>query len=477
MSTLRVRQILASLDSVARADLKKLLPPKLALPDLTTERYPSMLLSCLPDSYSTLGFIAEEMLRLPSSEITLDALIATTYHRVPDLPDEAVEKIRKSKTTQPFLDALIRTRKGLEKVLRSDEGPLEFEKEVVYQSVAGHPDMSNKTQVFEVKLTGMLKQNWVDFLFQVFAYGAIMPEAKVLYLVLPLQKVLLGFDVETWSNRQAYRDFLVKYSTHRQTDGFEMMLQSAALCNTYHIGCHVQKQKQLLSTVSMMGDYSKPYQIFLGGPQNSRIAFDPADAAAALAFIQKTGAKIFIHSQYIINLCAKDVKEDWSTQLLIKNLQVGRAMGALGVVVHVGKSTKQDYKEAVETMRGELKRALEHASVECPLLLETPAGQGTETLRGQEEFLDFVSSFKDPRLRACVDTCHVFACGHNPETYLTAAIARSGLVKLVHYNDSHGTCGSCVDRHAACGTGKIGFEGMKKLAQLCASANIPMVIE
>jgi deoxyribonuclease-4 len=48
---------------------------------------------------------------------------------------------------------------------------------------------------------------------------------------------------------------------------------------------------------------------------------------------------------------------------------------------------------------------------------------------------------------------------------------------LVHYNDSAAACGSCLDRHAAFGTGQIGLETMLKIAEHCAKHSYPMVIE
>jgi deoxyribonuclease-4 len=187
-------------------------------------------------------------------------------------------------------------------------------------------------------------------------------------------------------------------------------------------------------------------------------------------------AKIYVHSQYIINLCAK-TDDNWHTKLLIRNLQITRAFGGKGVVVHVGKSVKQPLTEALEAMRSSIHAAIEHATVECPLLLETPAGQGTETLTDMREFLDFVESFKDSRLRICLDTCHVYACGVQPLEYIQTALQRPGLLKLIHFNDSHGGCGSCVDRHAPTGTGKIGFKAMALIADTCAKADLPMLVE
>ena len=93
------------------------------------------------------------------------------------------------------------------------------------------------------------------------------------------------------------------------------------------------------------------------------------------------------------------------------------------------------------------------------------------------EFINFVDSFQDERLRVCIDTCHVFAAGHKPLEYIHKIQERKDLLKLVHYNDSATPCGSCVDRHAYMGMGHIGIEGMKAIAELCTSGKVPMLIE
>ena len=488
-STLRVRQILENMDSVQRAGLKKLLPAKLKMPEVETARYPSALLGCFPagETYSYLGIVAEHLLRLPAGEINVDALVRTSAAVCPSFGTVQEGKVRKSVTTAPFLECLVTTRTALEGVLvtaSAGASALEFEPTITSGSVEGHPDMKNTTQVFEVKLTGMLKANWTSFLLQVFAYGALDPAVTDLYLVLPLQKTVWHASLAGWKKRGAYLEMLTTWSSKEQTSGFETALMAMALCQEYRIGCHVGKQKVLATTLASLGDYSRPYQIFLGGPQSSKLSIGDDDLAASLGVVTKTRARVFVHSQYIINLCsvpkadapAADANA-WHTDLLVKNLQYTRAFGGQGVVVHVGKSVAAPVPEALERMRGALLLALEHATTDCPLLLETPAGQGTETLKGMAEFLDFVESFADARLRVCLDTCHVFACGHNPLEYVNTALARPGLLKLIHFNDSLGGCGSCVDRHAAIGAGQIGFEGMEALASVCAAAGLPMVIE
>jgi deoxyribonuclease-4 len=128
-------------------------------------------------------------------------------------------------------------------------------------------------------------------------------------------------------------------------------------------------------------------------------------------------------------------------------------------------------------MSDAVSRILEHTDHLCPLLIETPAGQGSEMLKNKDDFLTFIQQFSEQdRIGACVDTCHVFACGYKPSEYLKF-IGDNGLLKLVHYNDSNDTCGSCKDRHAFVGSGHIGLPEMTSVADYCGANGIPMVIE
>lgn len=500
MATIRVRQIIHNLNTVQRAELKKLLPPKVSCPDFTTAKYPSALLSILPEDdvgpHAYLGILAEELLRCSPSDITVKTLVEVIQTQGIPVSSEQLQKVRLSNTTQPFIDSLVTTRKEIDKVLRTEaeQGELKFEDEVVCDSVAGHPDMWNKTQVFEVKLSGQLNnpkersKTWTDFLFQVFAYGAIMPTVTDLYLVLPLQKTVWHYDIRSWKTREDYKKFLTSWSTKTQTDGLEARMKGQMLILSRSIGSHVKKEKTLLETVTSLYDpltlaltspaMRTPYQIFLSGPQNSNMKMDEKDFAAAKAFITTHSLRIYVHSQYLINLANKENTEAWHEKLLMKNLQIGNAFGSKGIVVHVGKSVKLAKQEAIDQMRGAISRCLEYATPECPLLLETPAGQGTELLTDMKEFLDFVQSFGTPKLRVCLDTCHVFASGQDPFVYIQEAHNRS-LLTLVHFNDSLGDCGSCVDRHAhvASGEGLIGFDKMAQIADFCYQKQIPMVIE
>lgn len=475
-TTMRVREILNHLSASDRADLKKLLPKGIKMPEVETAKYPSALLGIFPkeSAYSLLGCIAEDMLRRSAHDIKIETLLENIRLYYPDVPQSAVDSVTRSKTTEPFLHLLRETRAKMEAVIRA---PMCYDQVLVHGAVEGHPDAINESQVFEMKLTGMLKKNWVSFLFQVFAYAAMSTTVRDVYLVLPLQQLVWKWSLEGWMNRKAYRDYLSTKSKKIQEDSLADMFVGNLLREQYFIGFHAPKQKTLMDTVRSFPDYRKPYQIFLGGPQNTALRIEDGELAAAAAVVAETNASLYVHSQYIINLCTLGASDDWNVKLLVKNLQYAAAIGCKGVVVHVGKSTDKPIPEAIENMKKNIRRCLEAATVACPLLLETPAGQGTETLKAQDEFINFVADIRDPRLGVCLDTCHVFACGHKPLDYISKFDAHPGLLKLCHYNDSAAPCGSCVDRHAFMGTGHIGMNGMRDIAVLCANKGVPMVIE
>jgi deoxyribonuclease-4 len=480
MFSFRVRHLLSSMDSTQRANLKKLLPKKLVMPELVQGKYPSAILGVFPkeDCYSLLGCVAEDMLRLPAASVNLDTLHDAMLKNYPAYSATDKAKIAKSKTIQPFLDHIVATRTKLDAVVK---GTLVFDTAVLYEAVEGHPDAQTETQLFEVKLTGQLKKNWVDFLFQIFAYAALHEPAKDVYLVLPLHDTVWHHNVEAWPQRKAYRDFLNNLSKGQQNPTLEQSpLPGLLLQETHSIGCHVHKEKTVAATLAGLQQVNhKPYQMFLTGPQNTKILMKDEDLAAAAATQQETAVRMYVHSPYIINLCqVPGTKEDYGVTCLQKNLEYANAMGLKGVVVHVGKSTDQPLATALAHMKTNIMKAMEAATDACPLLLETPAGQGSETLTTYDDFVNFVKEINSPKLRICVDTCHVFATGQQPLEYIQKMYTTDpSLLKLVHFNDSATPCGSCVDRHAFIGTGKIGYAALKTVADYCKERSIPMVVE
>jgi hypothetical protein len=177
---IRVRALLNLLNSVEKAALKKLLPRGVAThppEEPAGTKYPAALLAQLAvaaptQQYSLAGHITEALLRLRPVEVTSDRLCSIAQEWCPTLTQIHLDKIVASKTTEPYLTHIRETRK---KVRAIAVGDFTFEPTIAGELVEGHPDIRTPTQIFEIKMTGQLKQNWVDFLLQTFAYAALEP--------------------------------------------------------------------------------------------------------------------------------------------------------------------------------------------------------------------------------------------------------------------------------------------------------------
>ena len=251
--------------------------------------------------------------------------------------------------------------------------------------------------------------------------------------------------------------------------------------SSFPIGSHISKKPSLSSTLRDQIEYPHlPVQIMFG--RTSTIKISDEEVAKSLDIISTYHLQVFIHTPYILNLCSERSKtsDDYVVKCIRDHLSYGSAFGSKGVVVHVGKSCKMEEKEAIQNMKDNITACIEMASEECPLLLETPAGQGTETLTVLAELFEFVASFQNKRLGVCIDTCHVFACGVLPSEALKLSLSKEewkSCVKLIHFNDSAKEQSCCVDRHAPIGQGKIPLEDLYLCAEMASKENIPMLNE
>jgi deoxyribonuclease-4 len=507
---MRCRRVLDSLSSQDEAALRKLLPrgtiTDKSIGALPNGKFPSGLHSVLPDGegYSIIGHVGEALLHRGADDISVDLLLELVAEHC-ELDAVAVGKVRKSKTTEPFLEAVRSTRRLLDPLFEAVPGEVLAEPTLEGEHFEGHPDLvvglgmtqahssemklkgavgqgrtATGEHVFEIKCAGRPKESWSGFLYQAFAYAALLPSAAKLSIVLPLQSYVWTFDLAKWpqADRKAYKELMEAAAVKAMTVGADVGLAAAELVERCCVGSHIEKKAVMGAALASL-DSAKPWQIFLSGNRNSSVNIKPAELALTRRTVDATGTKVFVHSPYLINLCSPPgEKEDYHVGCLKKCLDAAAAMGFHGVVVHVGKSLKMDLGEALENMRWAIQQCLPHATETCPLLLETPAGQGTEVLTDLDQFVEFVASLADRRFRICVDTCHVFATGYEPLEYIEYIQAVDpDLLRLVHFNDSETPCGARVDRHAACGMGHIGLEKMTAVAEHCLEGGVPALIE
>jgi deoxyribonuclease IV len=199
------------------------------------------------------------------------------------------------------------------------------------------------------------------------------------------------------------------------------------------------------------------------------------------ALLRDADIPVYVHAPYLINLGSGDRSiAEKSAAALAYALTRGREIGALGVVVHTGSAVGWDRESALRQV-GEL--VLPMLGDDGPdLLFEPMAGQGQMLCAAAGDLAPYLAVVeRHPKAGICLDTCHMFAAGHDLSApggadELMAQI-EPGLIRLVHANDSTGLLGSKKDRHATIGDGAIGTKGFAELLAHPLLADVPFVVE
>lgn len=258
-----------------------------------------------------------------------------------------------------------------------------------------------------------------------------------------------------------------------------------------YIGVHINREKTILKTMETVAkNGGNCLQLFVSNPRSLslvsiknylNIADDIRKYSATHNFAT------IIHASYTINL-ARDFKNGKRTvpihecpwiQLLLHELYISHLLGSVGVVIHVGKHTTQSREQGLANMRTALEYIIEvlhQKQINAKIILETPAGQGTELLTDLGDFLNFynqLSQFsKEQRkyLGICLDTAHVWAAGYElSDAYKMIAVANAtNDVVAIHLNNSKVAKGGRVDRHATLfdSTGTIPQDAIRQFVEL-----------
>lgn len=238
-------------------------------------------------------------------------------------------------------------------------------------------------------------------------------------------------------------------------------------------------------------------QVFVSNPRGW--ALSPGDAREDAAFREQAaaaGLPVYVHAPYLINLASPD-PACWERSVASLRHSLGRAaaIGALGVVVHTGSAAGAGREAALRRVREALLPLLGSLADGGPdLLLEPMAGQGfmlCATVTDLPPYLDALDWH--PRAGICLDTCHLFAAGHDLAApgAASALLAEfgglagrdaagggmAGRLRLIHANDSRDPCGSRRDRHQNIGAGLIGEDPFGELLTHPATAGVPFIAE
>jgi deoxyribonuclease-4 len=185
--------------------------------------------------------------------------------------------------------------------------------------------------------------------------------------------------------------------------------------------------------------------------------------------MQQHGVKqAFSHAIYLISLGSanEDIVEK-SILSLAMELERCHALGLSHTVLHPGAAGSSTPEKAILRIGDHIKTALK-ATKKNPvkILIENTAGSGT-SIGGRIEYLaDLIDHIGSKRVGLCIDTCHAFAAGYDIRTrngtknFFKFIDVKIGYDKLLcfHLNDSKGSLGSRLDRHAHIGEGLLGLE-------------------
>jgi deoxyribonuclease IV len=231
-------------------------------------------------------------------------------------------------------------------------------------------------------------------------------------------------------------------------------------------------------------------QVFTSNPRGW--AMPETNHEADALFREKALAldlEIYVHAPFLINL-GSPTEQTYMNSLASTAYTLKRAaeIGALGVVVHTGSAVNEDFVgKAWQQINKGMMPILEALGGDAPyLLLEPTAGQGQSLVKRLEDLESYLKALEyHPKVGVCLDTCHVFAAGHDISTKsgmkqtldLLVEVVGVERVKLIHANDSMDICGALKDRHQNIGDGFIGVDPFAELLKHPAVVNAPLILE
>lgn len=196
---------------------------------------------------------------------------------------------------------------------------------------------------------------------------------------------------------------------------------------------------------------------------------------------------ILPHAGYLINLA--NPKEDLYEKSMASFLDEIHRCEALGLTrlnLHPGSHLKLlSVEAACDRVAMSINSALEKSST-VTIVIENTAGQGAYLGSKFEELHRIYEGVNDKsRIGFCLDTAHSLAAGFDISTpdgvdaFLEAYDKMVGfdLLRGMHINDSKGTLGSHLDRHACFGEGNIGWKALLHLVRHPVMQTIPLILE
>jgi deoxyribonuclease-4 len=200
-------------------------------------------------------------------------------------------------------------------------------------------------------------------------------------------------------------------------------------------------------------------------------------------------ANVMAHAAYVLNTATHEA-DKWvrAAAGLAKELERSTLLGIGALCFHPGAAKDGDRAAALARVARAITEALESVGGNTRVLIENTAGAGLTVGRTPDEvagILKAVPKSLRPRTGYGLDTCHLFAAGHDIHTSQTSLTGVLDLFEAAtgeppsffHLNDSEYPFASNRDRHALIGEGQIGTAPFGWLLADGRSRGIPLILE
>lgn len=210
-------------------------------------------------------------------------------------------------------------------------------------------------------------------------------------------------------------------------------------------------------------------------------------------FLKEHNMLCVVHASYTINLASSWNEYSSPIKQFIQEIQVAEIIGAIGIVIHLGKQLELTKEVALNNMYTSLMHVHNATkNLKVKIYLESSTGQGSELCYLIEDFSYFYKKFLNHpredvknRFKICIDSCHIFNAGYDLRSknsidmYLDTFEELIGIknIKLIHLNDSKNEIGANVDRHENIGKGYIGEKGLLYFGKYFMNMKIPCILE
>jgi deoxyribonuclease-4 len=235
-------------------------------------------------------------------------------------------------------------------------------------------------------------------------------------------------------------------------------------------------------------------QVFTAKPQfyNEKISVRPERVErfkVALAESDIRPEHVVAHAAYVLSVATPDDAKYARASLgLTKEVERASALGIGAVCFHPGSAQDGERSASAKRIAAAITKALETVQGRTRLLVENTAGAGRTMGRTAEEIGEILShvpaSLRD-RTGYGLDTCHLYASGHDitmSEDAVRIVLdqfeqATGEAPSFFHLNDSEGALGSNKDRHVLIGDGNIGVEPFRWLLHDRRATGVPLILE